>query len=88
MVIALSADRLIDICKCVGADAYLSGADGVKYMDLARFKENGIRVVIQEFNHPVYPQLYDEFQSHLSVVDLLFNCGPESLEIIRKANPS
>ena len=81
-------DRLIDICKSVGADAYLSGADGVKYMDLARFKENGIRVIIQEFNHPVYPQLYNEFRSHLSIVDLLFNCGPQSVEIIRAANPS
>ena len=30
-------------------------------------------------------QLFDDFESHLSVVDLLFNCGPESLEIISKA---
>jgi hypothetical protein len=72
----------------VGADAYLCGQDGVKYMKLGRFKENGIRVVIQDFCHPVYPQLYNEFESHLSVVDLLFNCGPQSMEIIRRANPS
>ena len=81
-------DRLIDICKSVGADTYLSGQDGANYMNLDRFKENNIQVIFQEFNHPFYPQLYNEFQSHLSVVDLLFNCGPESLEIIRKANPS
>ena len=80
-------DRLIDICKSMGADAYLSGPDGVKYMNLARFKEHEIRVIIQEFRHPVYPQLFRGFESHLSVVDLLFNCGPESMEIIRKANP-
>ena len=79
-------DRLIDICKAMGADAYLCGQDGEKYMNLDRFKENGIRVVIQEFKHPVYPQLFNQFESHLSVVDLLFNCGPESMEIIRKAN--
>ena len=82
-----ATDRLIDICKAVGADTYLSGQDGASYMDLERFEENNIKILFQKFNHPVYPQLYDEFQSHLSVIDLLFNCGPQSLEIIRKANP-
>ncbi len=79
-------DRLIDICKAVKADTYMSGQDGVKYMDLERFKENGIKVIIQDFKHPVYPQMFNDFQSHMSIVDLLFNCGPESLEIIWRAN--
>jgi hypothetical protein len=81
-------DRLIDICESVGADTYLSGQDGASYMDLNRFEANNIEVIFQNFNHPVYPQLYDEFQSHLSVLDLLFNCGPESVEIIVAANPA
>ena len=80
-------DRLIDICKLLGADTYLAGHDGAAYMDLERFKDNGIAVITQEFKHPVYPQTFGEFQSHMSVIDLLFNCGPESLEVIRKANP-
>lgn len=81
-------ERLIDICKAVGADTYLAGQDGRTYMDLERFRANGITVITQEFKHPVYPQLYDEFQSHMSIVDLLFNCGPESIKIIEAANPS
>ena len=80
-------DRLIDICKAVDADTYLSGQDGASYMDLDRFEANNIKTIFQKFNHPVYPQLYDEFQSHLSVNDLLFNCGPESVGIIKAANP-
>ena len=80
--------RLVKICKSVGADTYLAGRDGANYMDLEQFGKNSINVVFQEFQHPVYPQLFREFQSHLSVVDLLFNCGPESADIIRKANPS
>jgi hypothetical protein len=79
-------DRLIDICKALGADTYLAGKGGADYMDLQRFEKNKLKVMIQEFEHPVYPQLFDGFQSHLSVVDLLFNCGPESMMIIREAN--
>ena len=75
-------DRLIDICKALKADTYLSGQDGIKYMDLERFQDNGIEVIIQDFQHPVYPQLFDGFESNMSVVDLMFNCGPESLNII------
>ena len=80
-------DRLIDICRQVKADTYLAGQDGMNYMDLERFKENGIEVIIQDFKHPEYPQMFNDFQSHMSVVDLLFNCGPESLNKIREVNP-
>jgi hypothetical protein len=36
-------DRLIDICKALKADTYLSGQDGIKYMDLDRFRQNVIQ---------------------------------------------
>jgi len=80
-------DRLIDICKALNADTYLAGQDGGNYMDLKRFAQSDIQVVIQDFNHPVYPQIFHDFRSHLSVVDLLFNCGPQSMEKIKEINP-
>ena len=79
-------DRLIDICKALGADTYLAGQGGAGYMDVARFEKNGLKVIVQDFKHPVYPQLFKDFQSHLSIVDLLFNCGPESMDMIREPN--
>lgn len=79
--------RLIDICRKTGADTYLAGQDGAEYMDMDRFKAGGIQVIFQKFHHPVYPQMFGEFQSHLSAVDLLFNCGPGSIDVIRKFNP-
>jgi hypothetical protein len=82
-----ATDRLISICKALNADTYLSGQDGTTYMNMERFRQAGIKVVVQEFKHPIYPQVFDGFQSHLSVVDLLFNCGPEALEIIAEINP-
>jgi hypothetical protein len=80
-------ERLIDICRALGCDTYLAGAGGADYMDLARFENAGIKVVFQDFRHPEYPQLFGNFISHLSTADLLFNCGPESLQYIRQANP-
>lgn len=75
--------RLIDLCRAVGADTYLSGRDGPKYMDMTRFEDSGIDVAVQTFDPPEYPQLFGTFESHLSIVDLLFNCGPRSLDVIR-----
>jgi len=75
-------DRLIDICRAVGADTYLAGQDGAKYMELDRFKANEIEVIFQDYTHPGYPQLFGEFQSHMSIIDLLFNCGEKSREIL------
>ena len=80
-------ERLIEICQALGCNTYLAGDAGSNYMDLARFEERGITIVFQQFNHPQYPQLFGDFISHLSVVDLLFNCGPESMRTIREANP-
>jgi len=79
-------DRLIDICISMGGDTYLSGKDGIKYMNLERFKERDVKIIVQDFKHPVFPQLFGEFVSHLSIVDLLFNCGPQSLEKIKECN--
>jgi hypothetical protein len=80
-------ERLIDVCKSTGCDTYLAGVDGAKYMDMSRFDARQIRVIFQDFNHPVYTQQFGEFVTHLSIVDLLFNCGPASMQIIREANP-
>ena len=76
-------DRLIDLTRAVGGTVYLAGSQGPAYMDVARFAQAGIAVEVQAYRHPVYPQRYAPFLPDLSVVDLLCNCGPESLEILR-----
>ena len=55
-------------------------------MKLEKYEEAGIKVIFQEYEHPVYRQQYGGFLSHMSTVDLLFNCGPESLSIIKGEN--
>ncbi len=77
-------DLLVNIFKEIGADTYFSGPGGKEYMEMEKFKEENINVTFQDFVHPTYPQLFEEkgFIPYLSVVDILFNCGPESLNII------
>ena len=79
-------DRLINLCRHFDADRYLSGDAARSYLDQAMFDEAEIMVEWQEYAHPEYLQLHGDFISHLSVLDLLFNCGEESLAIIRNVS--
>jgi len=75
--------RLIDLCRALAADTYLSGSGAREYLDVDAFAAAGIEVRFQAFDHPVYAQRYKPFEPFLSVVDLIMNCGRESLSVIR-----
>lgn len=75
--------RLVELCRLLGATAYLSGPDGANYLELERFSAAGIEVIFQRFEHPDYPQLFGAFEAHLSTLDLVLNCGPASGDIVR-----
>lgn len=81
-------DRLIDICRAVGATRYLAGAGAQGYLEVGRFKASGIELDVQEFHHPTYPQCYAPFVPDLSAVDLLLNCGEQALARLREARSS
>jgi hypothetical protein len=72
-----STQRLIDLCKKVKADVYLSGAGGKLYQEEILYEKNHIRLEYQQFNHPIYQQTTDGFISGLSVLDALFCVGVE-----------
>jgi len=76
------SDLLINICRHLGAGEYIYGKHGEDYMDLDKFKENGIVPVSQNFQHPVYRQQYRPFVENMSAIDLLFNEGESSLKIL------
>ena len=75
-------ELILDMCDKTGSDAYLHGKHGQDYIDEEKFKQRKIQCVYQNFEHPVYRQQHSPFISHLSVVDLLFNHGGGSLEIL------
>ena len=82
------SDLVLDMCKQLGADAYIFGALGRDYANADDFAKAGITVFFQDYKHPTYPQIQGDFVSHLSIIDLLFNCGPKSYDIIMSGNIS
>ncbi|HEX6735322.1 MAG TPA: WbqC family protein [Azonexus sp.] len=84
------SELILNLCLAVGADTYLAGMGGSRtYLDQAKFAEAGVRIAWQEFQHPVYSQCGGAaFVPGLSAVDLLFNHGPQSREILhRRSHP-
>lgn len=76
-------ELVLDLCQKVRARTYLSGILGQSYIREALFDQAGIRVAYQNYRHPKYPQCRgQDFEPYMSVVDLLFNCGSQSLNIL------
>lgn len=78
-------EKLLSICKHLNATHYLSGNAGKAYLRETIFTEEGVTVEWHNYAHPFYRQLWlkeQGFISHLSVIDLLFNHGPESCAIL------
>ena len=80
------SDLVLDMCKKLDADIYIFGEQGRGYADEATFEAAGIKPLFQDYRHPVYAQQQGDFISHLSIVDLLFNCGGDSLDILMSGN--
>jgi hypothetical protein len=76
------SERLLALCQHLGARRYLSGDSARNYLDTDLFARHGIEVEWQDYVHPVYPQQHGDFVPYLSIVDLLFNCGEDSLAIL------
>ncbi len=81
-------ERLLNICKKLNGTLYYSPNGAREYLmkGIDFFSENGIQIEFQNFQHPVYPQLHGEFVPKLSVLDIIFNAGPRSLEIINEGS--
>ena len=80
-----SSQRILDLCKAVNANVFLSGSGGVRYMDMSLFEEAGIEVLFQRPQTPEYPQRYPKagFIPRLSVLDVVMNLGPNAADYVR-----
>jgi hypothetical protein len=80
-------ERLINICKELGATEYLSGPAAKSYLDEPKFKNAGIDVLFLDYSgYPEYPQLYGNFVHQVSILDLFFNVGNEAKKYLKISN--
>jgi hypothetical protein len=77
------SDLVLDICRQFGAHNYLSGPMGKDYLDTNSFASHGIEIVYQNFVHPVYHQLWGDFEPYMCIVDYWMNCGSGPLNFLK-----
>ena len=70
----------LDICLKIVADAYITGPSGLDYLDIASFQDQNIELLVHNYISPVYQS--SQFYPNLSTLDLLFNQGDNSKQII------
>ena len=81
-VTSAKSDLILELCRATHAETYLSGPLGRDYLETDAFAEVGITVRYHDFVHPTYEQAWPGFVSHMAALDLLFNHGPASREIL------
>jgi len=80
------AELLASLCQQVGATEYISPPGSREYLEASEAFENiSVPVHYFQFEHPEYAQMYGEFLPYMSCVDMLFNCGPDSMSLINSA---
>lgn len=76
-----ATQRLIDMCKEIGADTYISGSAGKNYMMEDMFAKARIKLEYQSFRHPVYRQLHSPFMPNMSSLDYIMNVDPRNAKL-------
>ncbi len=72
-------DRLLDVVAKTGAASYLSGPAAKDYIEPQRFAELGVELRWMDYSgYPSYPQRFPPFEHAVTVLDLLFNVGPDA----------
>ena len=77
------SERLVRLLQQVGGTTYLSGPSAAAYLDLALFDSQDIQVEYKGYDYSPYPQLADPFSGEASILDLLFNTGPEARRYLK-----
>ncbi len=77
-------ELVLNLCRELGATAYLSGPLGRNYLREELFREHAIALRYDDYHHPQYLQVYPGFEPYMAAIDLLFNAGPAGREILLK----
>ncbi|MCP4574113.1 MAG: WbqC family protein [bacterium] len=77
-------ERLVDLCRRTGATEYLSGPAARAYMDEDLFAQAGVTLRYMDYaGYPEYDQRCTPFEHAVSVIDLIFNEGPDARRFMK-----
>lgn len=77
-------EKLLGICEQAGADIYLSGPAAKDYFDISLAEEKGIQVEWMDYSgYPEYQQLHQPFEHGVTILDLIFNEGPNARKFMK-----
>jgi hypothetical protein len=77
-------ERLIQVLTRIGATSYLSGPSAKDYLEPEQFTRAGIELSFIQYHYPEYEQLYPPYDAQVSILDLLFMKGPQSLDFFEE----
>lgn len=82
-----STELLIEIVQKLNGTEYLAGGGAGGYQQDALFEENNIKLVYNNFEHPIYEQfnVKEGFIKGLSIMDCLMNVGAEGTKKLLKS---
>ena len=78
-----SSERVVDLCVKANISTLYDAIGAQKIINTSFFKTLNIEVLFQNYVHPQYHQNFGDFSPYMSIIDLLLNEGPNSLEIIK-----
>lgn len=72
-------ERLLDLITQSKATQYISGPAAKEYIEPQKFEAIGVELVWKDYsNYPEYPQEHPPFEHGVSILDLIFNVGPDA----------
>ena len=79
-----TGDKVIQICRHFECDHFINGPSSRIFMDEKLFHEAEITLEYIDYNYDAYQQPHPPFSHYVSALDVLFNCGPEAINMICK----
>ncbi len=73
-----STERLVELSREVGTSHYLTGHGALNYLTPEPFEAEGMAVEIIDYRRSPYPQLFEGFDPHVSILDLIANTGQKA----------
>ena len=70
-------DKVLALCKALGADSYYNAIGGQSLYDKQEFVQNGINLHFLQTNDIRYPQFHNDFVANLSIIDVMMFNSPE-----------